>query len=125
MMKMMLVINHDNFNGKREVTCYTCHRGVAKAANIAPLLGAPNAAAQASESGEPEAASTGASKSAPSMIEILAKYVDAIGGSGAVQKNQTRVEQGSVEGHGLQAAIERIVRHRIRRSRSCTGRMAM
>ncbi len=43
----------------------------------------------------------------PSMTEILAKYVDAIGGSAAVQKNQTRVEQGSVEGpHNLHAAIE-------------------
>lgn len=41
------------------------------------------------------------------MTEILAKYVDAIGGSGAIQKNHTRAEQGSVEGpHGLHAAIE-------------------
>ena len=37
MMKMMFAINQDNFNGKREVTCYTCHRGVAKAASIASL----------------------------------------------------------------------------------------
>jgi photosynthetic reaction center cytochrome c subunit len=107
MMKMMFAINQDNFNGRREVTCYTCHRGVAKAANIAPLSSAPNAAAQVPESGEPGAASTGASRSTPSMNEILAKYVDAIGGSGAVQKNRTRAEQGSVEGpHGLHAAIE-------------------
>jgi hypothetical protein len=41
------------------------------------------------------------------MNEILAKYVDAIGGSGAVQENRTRAERGSVEGpHGLHAAIE-------------------
>ena len=41
------------------------------------------------------------------MSEIMAKYVDAIGGSGAIQKNHTRAEQGSVEGpHGLHAAIE-------------------
>ena len=107
MMKMMFAINQDNFNGRREVTCYTCHRGVAKAASIAPLSSAPNATAQVSESSETGAASTGASRSTPSMNEILAKYVDAIGGSGAVQKNQTRAEQGSVEGpHGLHAAIE-------------------
>jgi hypothetical protein len=64
MMKMMFAIDQDNFNGKREVTCYTCHRGVAKAANIAPLSNAPNAAVQVFESGEPRAASTDASRSA-------------------------------------------------------------
>jgi len=107
MMKMMFAIDQDNFNGRREVTCYTCHRGVAKAANIAPLSKVPNAAVQVFESSEPRAASTGASGSTPSMAEILAKYVDAIGGSGAIQKNHTRAEQGSVEGpHGLHAAIE-------------------
>jgi len=107
MMKMMFAINQDNFNGRREVTCYTCHRGVAKAANIAPLSSAPNAARQVVESGEARAGSTDASSSMPSVNEILAKYVDAIGGSGAIQKNRTRAEKGSVEGpHGLHAAIE-------------------
>jgi photosynthetic reaction center cytochrome c subunit len=107
MMKMMFAIDQDNFNGRREVTCYTCHRGVAKAANIAPLSSAPNAAVQVFESSEPRAASTGALGATPSMAEILAKYVDAIGGSGAIQKNHTRAEQGSVEGpHGFHATIE-------------------
>src|SRR4029077_16529725 len=78
-----------------------------KAANIAPFSSAPNTAGRVSESGETGAASTGASGSTPSMNEILTKYVDAIGGSGAIQKNRTRREQGSVEGpHGLHAAIE-------------------
>src|SRR6202050_2940875 len=27
MMEMMFAINKDNFNGHREVTCYSCHRG--------------------------------------------------------------------------------------------------
>ncbi len=27
MMKMMFAINQENFEGKREVTCYSCHRG--------------------------------------------------------------------------------------------------
>jgi len=112
MTKMMFAINQDNFNGRREVTCYTCHRGAAKAANIAPVGSTANAAARMPESGEPGAASTGqvstaASGASPGTDEILAKYVDAIGGSGAIQKNQTRAEHGSVEGpHGLHAAIE-------------------
>ena len=27
MMQMMFTINHENFESKREVTCYSCHRG--------------------------------------------------------------------------------------------------
>ena len=27
MIQMMFAINHENFEGKREVTCYSCHRG--------------------------------------------------------------------------------------------------
>ncbi len=120
MMKMMFAINQDNFNGKREVTCYTCHRGAAKAASIASLFAATNGAttavsesgasgktARSTESGETAGVSNEAAKEMPSMTEILAKYVDAIGGSAAIQKNQTRVEQGAVEGpHNLHAAIE-------------------
>ncbi|MGB9245046.1 MAG: c-type cytochrome [Candidatus Acidiferrales bacterium] len=120
MMKMMFAINQDNFNGKREVTCYTCHRGAAKAASIASLSAVTNGetapvvesgsggkAARATEPGETAGASNEATKAMPSMTEIVAKYVDAIGGSAAIQKNQTRVEQGSVEGpRGPHSAIE-------------------
>jgi photosynthetic reaction center cytochrome c subunit len=120
MMKMMFAINQDNFNGKREVTCYTCHRGAAKAPSIASFSAVTNGAAtavaesgaggktaRAPETGEAGGASNEAAKAMPSMTEILAKYVDAIGGSAAIQKNQTRVERGDVEGlHGLRAAIE-------------------
>src|SRR5579872_1649452 len=30
MMEMMFAINKDNFKGRRDVTCYSCHRGNAK-----------------------------------------------------------------------------------------------
>jgi photosynthetic reaction center cytochrome c subunit len=119
MMKMMFAINEDNFNGKREVTCYTCHRGAAKAADIASLSASVNSAApvvdsgsrgntaRATETSEAGGASSEAAKAMPSMTEILGKYLGAIGGDSAMQKNQTRVEQGRVEGpHGPGAAIE-------------------
>ena len=120
MMKMMFAINQDNFNGKREVTCYTCHRGAAKAASIASLSAATNGPTTAAvesgsnskttraiEAGEAGGVSNEAARAMPSITQILAKYVDGIGGSAAVQKNQTRVEQGSVEGpRGPHAAIE-------------------
>jgi photosynthetic reaction center cytochrome c subunit len=120
MMKMMFAINQDNFNGKREVTCYTCHRGAAKAASIASLSAATNGPTTAAvesgsngkttralEAGEAVSVSNEAAKAMPSITQILAKYADGIGGSAAVQKNRTRVEQGSVEGpRGLHAEIE-------------------
>jgi photosynthetic reaction center cytochrome c subunit len=122
MMKMMFAINQDNFNGKREVTCYTCHRGAAKAANIASLAGtaivagtsasesglsAKTARASESEPGQTLAFSDAPSMSLPSVNEILAKYVEAIGGNEAIHKNHTRMEQGRVEGpRGLHAAME-------------------
>jgi photosynthetic reaction center cytochrome c subunit len=122
MMKMIFAINQDNFNGKREVTCYTCHRGAAKAANIASLsAAATGVAAPASESGsnaktahppgsdpgQTLAFSNAPSTSLPSVNEILAKYLEAVGGSAAIQKNHSRLEQGSMEGpRGVRATIE-------------------
>jgi photosynthetic reaction center cytochrome c subunit len=120
MMKMMFAINQENFNGRREVTCYTCHRSVAKGDSIPPLPTAAISAAvpaaepgssaktaHAPEPGQPLAFSSAPSMSLPSVDEILAKYVEAIGGAGAIQKNHTRVEQGVVESpRGLHAAME-------------------
>src|SRR5271156_4869322 len=37
MMKMMFAIDNGSFGGHRAVTCYTCHRGAAKAANMPTL----------------------------------------------------------------------------------------
>src|SRR6201998_1783968 len=38
MMQMMFAINKDNFDGHREVTCYSCHRGSAHPAAIPAVL---------------------------------------------------------------------------------------
>lgn len=38
MMRMMFAINKDNFDGHREVTCYSCHRGARKPVGI-PIIG--------------------------------------------------------------------------------------
>ncbi len=121
MMKMMLAINKDNFNGRREVTCYTCHRGSSKPASI-PALPDPDAVASggrtvalqdirqaaSTESNEAPANTTsGAVSALPDVDDIFAKYVQAIGGTAAIHKNGTRIEKGAVEGpHGLHATME-------------------
>ena len=39
MIQMTMALNNTVFDAKREVTCYTCHRGVAKAASTLLLTG--------------------------------------------------------------------------------------
>src|ERR1700722_6678465 len=39
MIQMTMALNNTVFDGKRELTCYTCHRGVAKAATTLLLPG--------------------------------------------------------------------------------------
>jgi photosynthetic reaction center cytochrome c subunit len=126
MIKMMFAINKDNFNGRREVTCYTCHRGAAYPANIPTLAaagmmsGSPSGAAGptgATAGQVPSAEAGGATPSAPMLPNttvdaILAKYTDALGGQATIQKITTLKETGSVEfpgrdGHpGMHAPAE-------------------
>jgi photosynthetic reaction center cytochrome c subunit len=108
MMKMMFAINKDNFNGRREVTCYTCHRGASKAANIPSLYAAAMAAgagaAMPPAGGAPAAQPSGAAgggasstASMPRVDEILAKYTEGLGGAAAVQKITTLDAKGTIE----------------------------
>ena len=115
MMKMMFAINSDNFNGRREVTCYTCHRGAAKAATVAALSNSAagatpaggNAPATTDAGAKPAALPGDAGIALPNADEVFTKYVRAIGGSGAIQRNSTRIERGNVEGpRGLHATME-------------------
>jgi photosynthetic reaction center cytochrome c subunit len=116
MMTMMLAINSANFNGQREVTCYTCHRGSSKPVSIPKLpeiaAGATSpalatAATQNAKPGTPSNSAEAQSASLPSADEIFAKYLQAIGGAESVAKNTTRAENGTVEGpRALHATIE-------------------
>lgn len=38
MMEMMFAINKENFDGHREVTCYSCHRGSADPVGTPPVM---------------------------------------------------------------------------------------
>ncbi|HXW54668.1 MAG TPA: c-type cytochrome [Candidatus Cybelea sp.] len=120
MMQMMFAINKDNFNGRREVTCYTCHRGLAHAANLpvltatgmAPAMGAAPASS-ASWAPTTSANSTPAGAAVPKITvdEIVAKYTEQIGGAAAIQKLTTLDEQGTIElplGGGMKAEAEEV-----------------
>ena len=115
MIKMTMSLNETVFDAKREITCYTCHRGEAKAtptmmlgndkpikeasaAEIFPPLAlmnftnldasmAPSKAPATIASGPPPAAKPATPPPAlPSVADVFAKYEQALGGEGAVSK---------------------------------------
>ena len=119
MMKMMFAIDTDNFSGRREVTCYTCHRGAAKPVSVPALASAntaapgalavqgANAATSEPSSEASTSTTTGAAASLPDVEDIFAKYVQAIGGTEAIHRNKTRIEKGMVEGpHVVHGTME-------------------
>lgn len=108
MMKMMFAINAENFGGHREITCYTCHHGAAKAASIPVLPETTQAARVATISAgmaapgeKPGSESTSEPAPAvapqPTVDAILDKYAEALGSSDTIQKITTRAEKGTVE----------------------------
>ena len=99
MIAMTLALNKDNFNNRKEVTCYTCHRG-----NHDPVGTPPVAASDAGPEHSPEA--EGASSPAPAAEQILAKYVAALGGAESIQKISSRVEKGKIVFGGHESPIE-------------------
>jgi hypothetical protein len=81
MIKMVLDLNTNNFNGKLAVNCYTCHRGSAEPERMPQLP----MAMKAHEEEQPDHAKL------PKTEEVLAAYETALGGADAIQKVKTRV----------------------------------
>jgi photosynthetic reaction center cytochrome c subunit len=97
MMQMMSAINKDNFDGKREVTCYSCHRGAADP------VGTPLVSEEEPKPGSPAEKKPGDAQAArPSANQLLDKYLAAVGGAEAVQKITSRVEKGTLNAFGGQ-----------------------
>ncbi|MGH9351338.1 MAG: c-type cytochrome, partial [Terriglobia bacterium] len=100
MIRMQLAIDKENFNGRPEVTCYTCHRG------LTHPVGVPVVGEQLASVAPGEAMSGGNTKPSamPTADQILAKYVQALGGMDAIQKISSRVEKGTMTGFGARTS---------------------
>jgi photosynthetic reaction center cytochrome c subunit len=114
MMRMMFALNKENFEGHREVTCYSCHRGAPNPLTI-PVVGAesqPNPAAAgapanpAAGGANADAAATKLPANLPTVSHLLDNYVRALGGSAAIEKVTTRVEKGSATFRGQPQTVE-------------------
>jgi hypothetical protein len=95
MIQMTMDINKNSFQGRTQVSCYTCHRGDEHTVGVPPL---PRVApVETPRSNEPR----------PTPQQILAKYAEAIGSKEAVEKIKTRVIKGvSVSANGQSFPLE-------------------
>jgi hypothetical protein len=104
MMRMMQAINQNNFSGKQEVTCNTCHRGSVLPQAIPAIATDTPKPAHAEADKDDEAARAAW---LPGNA-VLARYLDALGGKAALEKVTTRVEKGNTllaGGRGLPIEI--------------------
>jgi photosynthetic reaction center cytochrome c subunit len=102
MIQMVLALNAQNFEGKRAVTCYTCHRGGRAPISI-PAIGTKMPSAwEEAYVGEvtPEDLRLKVSSDLPTVADILAKYVTAVGGRSAIAEIVSRMETGTVSFDG-------------------------
>jgi hypothetical protein len=93
MVQMVSAINKQNFNGRQEVTCWTCHRGAQSPAVTAPIdsiYGTPNFA-------PPDVlpAVAPATAGTPPADQILDKYIQALGGADAISKITSYTAKGT------------------------------
>jgi photosynthetic reaction center cytochrome c subunit len=99
MMTMMFNIDKNNFDGRLEVTCYSCHRGAAKPVSI-PVIkeeeaGGPGAAGA-------EGKKAGENAALPKADDLLDKYLAEVGGAAALDKITSRVQTGKLLAFGGQ-----------------------
>jgi hypothetical protein len=101
MMKMLFAIDKDNFNGRTEVSCYTCHQGHEKP------IGAPMPADMAASASAPGPLMPSAKPmqpppgtKIPTVDEILANYAKALGGQKALDATTSRVIEVERSGEG-------------------------
>jgi photosynthetic reaction center cytochrome c subunit len=98
MIEMQTAINRDNFKGQPEVTCFSCHRG-----SHAPV-GVPIIADEEPKRAEEPKAEAAAAL--PTSDQILDKYLQAVGGAEAMQKNTSRIQKGTINIGGRQLPVE-------------------
>lgn len=98
MIAMTMAINKNSFNGRLQVSCYSCHHGIAHPASTPPVMqtdAMPAKPAVAAPSG-----------SGPTADDIIARYVAASGGAEAIGKIKTRVQKGTLMAGGNESPIE-------------------
>ena len=128
MMEMMFAINKGNFEGHREVTCYSCHHGETHP------VGIPIIAAGANTTARLELARPGDGKGAQAedvgvdaravVDPILDQYIAALGGAAAIQKLRAGWRRDPQTSAAERFRWISTLRHRTSAFLSCTCPMA-
>jgi len=103
MLAMTASINKDSFRGQRQVTCYTCHRGSLRPVSVPPVQDSDTPPRPATPPVPPAAA---APAPAPTVDDIIAKYLTAVGGADAMKKIASRTMKGTLMAMGSETAID-------------------
>jgi hypothetical protein len=99
MIQMVMDVNKEFFDGRHEVTCFTCHRGTTDPASIISLSQILSEQKKAPEREE--------RPKLPKTTEVISKYENALGGSAALAKISSRVTKGvNVGGQGREMPFE-------------------
>jgi photosynthetic reaction center cytochrome c subunit len=104
MMRMMLAIDKNIFKGNREVTCYSCHRGSLRPESAPMVAGEPPRNAPLGQ-----ATTSNAEKllsSLPTASELIDNYVQALGGTSAIEKINSLEEKGTTTLAGKPVSVE-------------------
>ena len=104
MMEMMFAINKDNFDGHREVTCNSCHRGSPHPAAIPTVMTEP--AAPTAHHAEKDVPADTKASALPTADQLLDKCVQATGGAAAIDKITSRVMTGTIDFGGRSLPID-------------------
>jgi len=96
MIEMMFTINQENFDGHREVTCYSCHRGSTDPVGTPPVM-AEDLKPSVGEAKKSEGIRAETNEaSGPTGDQLLDKYLKAVGGAAALDKVTSRVMKGTI-----------------------------
>ncbi|HSS47654.1 MAG TPA: c-type cytochrome [Thermoanaerobaculia bacterium] len=88
MIRMVMDINKNNFDGRTVVTCNTCHGGKERPVPVPPI---PQGQLAEKAQAEPETR-----EKLPSASQILDRYVEALGGRAALLAVKSRVSRGTL-----------------------------
>jgi photosynthetic reaction center cytochrome c subunit len=101
MMQMMFAINKNSFEGQREVTCYSCHRGASNPVDT-PIVDGEMRASGSVRKSETQKLPT----NLPTASQLLENYITAVGGATAIENVKSRKAKGSENFRGQSTSIE-------------------
>ena len=101
MMQMMFAINKNDFEGHREVTCYSCHRGARNPVDT-PIVDSEMGAG-----GNVRSSTTRKlPANLPTASQLLENYIAAVGGPTAIENIKSRIIKGSENFRGQSTSLE-------------------